>query len=204
MSKLDFQWFEFQFTVPMSYRYRETDFPPLQRGPFGEITYLSRAYPPPSMPWDPPQVFSPVGQPLPQNYYHPMMPHPSLLMPRPMLAPAPTFPLHGTPFPQQLYTQPVFPSTLPPPDQRQGQRTPQATPPRPTLHYHGLVHAPHWQRRDHTASSSAAKNPGKLTLEKQELQAKVSILQFSIVHSDTVVSGFLVPIAHCTLRSLMW
>lgn len=157
----------------MSYRPREAEFPPLQRGYPGEMTFLSRAYPPPSLPWDSHQVFSPVGPPPPQNHYHPVIPHPSLLVHHPMPTP-PNFGLYGSPLPQQFPTQPVFPSTLPPPYQRHWQATPQALPPRGAQRQQGPVHTPHTQRMDQVTSSSAAYKPRKMVLERQELQAKVS------------------------------
>ena len=157
----------------MSYRPRQ-DFPPPQRGYPAESTFFSRAYPPPHLPWDPPQVFSPVGPPPHQNYYHPVIPHPSLLMPHPMPT-RPSFTLYGSPLPQQFHTQPVFPSTLPPPDQRYWQATPQTLPPRHAQHQQRPVHTPRTQRMDQVSSSSAAGKPRKMVLERQELQAKVCI-----------------------------
>ena len=154
----------------MSYRPRQANFPPLQRGYHGESAFLPRAYPPPSLPWDPPQMFSPVGPPPHQNYYHPVIPHPSLMVHHP-----PTFALYGSPLPQQFHTQPVFPSTLPPPDQRHWLAIPQTLHPRRAQRQQGPVHTPHIQRKDQVASSSAAGKPRKMVLERQELQAKVSI-----------------------------
>ena len=68
-----------------------------------------------------------------------------------------------------------YPPTLPPPDQRHWLATPQTLPPRHAQRHQRQVHKPHTQRKDQVSSSSAACKPRKMVLERQELQAKVSI-----------------------------
>lgn len=159
----------------MSYgRYRE-EFPPLPRGYSGEMNFLSRAYPPPSLPWNPPMAFSPVGPPPPQSPFHPVMHHAPPLMPR-YEPPPPTFHPYGAPPPHQVYMQPAFPSILPPPGQRHWHVAAQTTPFIPTQHQQGPVHSSYLQSREQVTSSSDAYSPVESTQERQELQAKVSMI----------------------------
>lgn len=68
-----------------------------------------------------------------------------------------------------------YPSTLPPPDQGHWQATPQALPPRRVQRQQGPVYTPHTHRKDLVTSSSAPCKPRKMVLDRQDLQAKVSI-----------------------------